>query len=89
MVVSPLDSSCDLWAFVMDIPDIPTLSQVHVVFRHHISDSIYRRTYDDLNHLGSAAISGITCCLRFPGQLNSDLHKLAENLVPFLSNTAR
>merc|ERR1711950_54372 len=40
-------------------------------------------TYGDLNHLASAAISGITCCLRFPGQLNSDLRKLAVNLVPF------
>jgi len=28
-------------------------------------------------------MSGITCCLRFPGQLNSDLRKLAVNLVPF------
>merc|ERR1712193_435621 len=31
----------------------------------------------------SAAMSGITCCLRFPGQLNSDLRKLAVNMVPF------
>merc|ERR1712113_814838 len=30
-------------------------------------------TYGDLNHLVSAAMSGVTCCLRFPGQLNSDL----------------
>lgn len=27
--------------------------------------------------------TGITCCLRFPGQLNSDLRKLAVNLIPF------
>jgi len=40
-------------------------------------------TYGDLNHLISAAMSGTTCCLRFPGQLNSDLRKLAVNLVPF------
>lgn len=40
-------------------------------------------TYGDLNHLVSSAMSGITCCLRFPGQLNSDLRKLAVNLVPF------
>merc|ERR1719350_56972 len=40
-------------------------------------------TYGDLNHLVSAAVSGITCCLRFPGQLNSDLRKLAVNLIPF------
>jgi len=40
-------------------------------------------TYGDLNHLVSAVMSGITCCLRFPGQLNSDLRKLAVNLIPF------
>jgi len=40
-------------------------------------------TYGDLNHLVSAAMSGTTCCLRFPGQLNSDLRKLAVNLIPF------
>ncbi|KAK1945272.1 Tubulin beta chain [Phytophthora citrophthora] len=40
-------------------------------------------TYGDLNHLVCAAMSGITTCLRFPGQLNSDLRKLAVNLIPF------
>ena len=28
-------------------------------------------------------MSGVTTCLRFPGQLNADLRKLATNLVPF------
>jgi tubulin beta len=28
-------------------------------------------------------MSGVTTCLRFPGQLNSDLCKLAVNMVPF------
>ena len=28
-------------------------------------------------------MSGITCSLRFPGQLNADLSKLAVNLIPF------
>lgn len=40
-------------------------------------------TYGDLNHIVSSAITGVTSCLRFPGQLNSDLRKLAVNLVPF------
>lgn len=39
--------------------------------------------YINLNHLVSFAMSGVTCCLRFPGQLNSDLRKLCVNLVPF------
>jgi len=40
-------------------------------------------THGDLNQLVSAVIGGVTTCLRFPGQLNSDLRKLATNMVPF------
>lgn len=39
--------------------------------------------YGDLNHLVSMCMSGVTTCLRFPGQLNADLRKLAVNMVPF------
>ncbi|KAK7048245.1 tubulin beta chain [Favolaschia claudopus] len=39
--------------------------------------------YPDLNALVSSVMSGVTTCLRFPGQLNSDLRKLAVNLIPF------
>ncbi|XP_034934664.1 tubulin beta chain-like [Chelonus insularis] len=39
--------------------------------------------YSDLNHLVSITMSGVTTCLRFPGQLNADLRKLAVNMVPF------
>jgi tubulin beta len=42
-----------------------------------------RPAYGDLNHLVSTAICGTTCSLRFPGQLNCDLRKMAINLVPF------
>merc|ERR1711988_1282860 len=45
-------------------------------------------TYGDLNHLVSAAIAGTTCSLRFPGQLNCDLRKLAVNMVPFPASTS-
>ena len=40
-------------------------------------------SYGDLNQLVSSVMSGVTTCLRFPGQLNSDLRKLAVNMVPF------
>ncbi|XP_057248322.1 tubulin beta-1 chain-like [Beta vulgaris subsp. vulgaris] len=40
-------------------------------------------SFGDLNHLISATMSGVTSCLRLPGQLNSDLRKLAVNLIPF------
>jgi len=39
--------------------------------------------YSNLNGLVANVMSGITCSLRFPGQLNTDLRKLAVNLVPF------
>ncbi|CAF1284525.1 unnamed protein product [Adineta steineri] len=40
-------------------------------------------TYNDFNHLISSTMSGVTTCLRFPGQLNADLRKLSVNMVPF------
>jgi len=40
-------------------------------------------TYGDLDHLASATMSGVTTCLRFPGQLNADPRKLVVNTVPF------
>mmetsp|Transcript_17192 Transcript_17192/g.35469 ORF Transcript_17192/g.35469 Transcript_17192/m.35469 type:complete len:442 (-) Transcript_17192:584-1909(-) len=40
-------------------------------------------TFSDLNNLIANAITGTTCSLRFPGQLNCDLRKLAVNMVPF------
>jgi len=40
-------------------------------------------SYDKLNQLVALVMSGVTTCLRFPGQLNSDLRKLAVNMVPF------
>ncbi|XP_075257325.1 tubulin beta-2B chain-like [Convolutriloba macropyga] len=44
---------------------------------------IKQPNYGDLNRLVSSTMSGVTTCLRFPGQLNADLRKLAVNMVPF------
>ena len=41
-------------------------------------------TYGDLNPLVSAGLSGVTCCLRFPGQLNCDVGGPALKLEAFL-----
>lgn len=46
-------------------------------------------SYGDLNHLVSAVMSGVSTSLRFPGQLNSDLRKMAVNMVcPSLQSRA-
>jgi hypothetical protein len=68
---------------------VENADEVMVVDNEALYDICFRTlklttpTYGDLNHLVSVAMSGITCCLRFPGQLNSDLRKLAVNLIPF------
>ncbi|XP_063237559.1 tubulin beta chain-like [Bacillus rossius redtenbacheri] len=38
---------------------------------------------DDMNHLVSAVMSGVTTCMRFPGQQNTSLRKITTNMVPF------
>ncbi|KAL7719055.1 Tubulin beta chain [Entamoeba marina] len=40
-------------------------------------------SYESLNTLISSVMSGITCSLRFPGQLNQDLRKLVTNMIPY------
>jgi tubulin beta len=45
--------------------------------------AIPKPNFSDLNLLISSVMSGVTCCLRYPSLLNSDLRKLAVNLVPF------
>ena len=39
--------------------------------------------YKHLNHLIANCMSGLTTGLRFPGQLNADLRKIAVNMIPF------
>merc|ERR1712003_424775 len=40
-----------------------------------------REEYPD--RIMSTAMSATTCCIRFPGQLNCDLRKVAVNMIPF------
>jgi len=68
---------------------IENADEVMVIDNEALYDICFRTlkmqtpTDGDLNNLVSQAMSGVTCCLRFPGQLNSDLRKLAVNLIPF------
>merc|ERR1711988_1070585 len=68
---------------------VENADEVQVIDNEALYDICFRTlklttpTYGDLNHLVSVAMSGVTCSIRFPGQLNSDLRKLAVNLIPF------
>ena len=83
-VVEPYNSCLALRGLV-DNTDL-----IQVVDNEALYDICFRTlkltmpTYGDLNHLVSSVMSGVTCSLRFPGQLNADLRKLAVNLVPFI-----
>ena len=47
---------------------------------------IAKPSFDDFNTLVSSVMSGVSCSIRFPGQLNSNLRKLVTNLTPFVRN---
>ena len=49
----------------------------------HKKQRIANPTYSDLNSLVAQVMTGLTCSMRFPGQLNSDMRKLTMNLNCF------
>ncbi|KAK7249749.1 tubulin-like protein [Aureococcus anophagefferens] len=71
------------------IPSVENSDQCFTLDNEALYDICFRTlklttpTCGDLNHLIAAALCGTTCSLRFPGQLNCDLRKLAVNMVPF------
>jgi len=82
-VVEPYNATLSVHQLVENADDVMVIDNealYDICFR---TLKLTNPTYGDLNHLVSFAMSGITCSLRFPGQLNSDLRKLAVNLVPF------
>jgi len=68
---------------------VENADQVYALDNEALYDICYRTlkmknpSYADLNNLIANAMTGTTCSLRFPGQLNCDLRKLAVNMVPF------
>lgn len=68
---------------------VENTDETYIIDNEALYDICYRTlklsapSYGDMNHLISAAMSGITTCMRFPGQLNADLRKIVVNMVPF------
>ena len=50
---------------------------------HHTTLKIASPKYEDLNHVISMTMSGITASLRFSSLLNANVHKRAVNMAPF------
>ncbi|ETO10472.1 tubulin beta chain [Reticulomyxa filosa] len=90
-VVEPYNATLSVHQLVENSDEVMVIDNEAL---YHICNRVLKLstpTYADLNYLVSTAMSGITCSLRyflciiylFPGQLNSDLRKLAVNLIPF------
>jgi len=68
---------------------IENADEVSVIDNEALYDILFRTLkqktpqFKDLNALIAKTMAGTTSCLRFPGQLNSDLRKLGVNLIPF------
>lgn len=68
---------------------VENTDETYLIDNEALHDICYRTlrlaapSLGDLNHLVCATLSGITTCIRFPGQLNADLRKIMVNMVPF------
>jgi len=82
-VVEPYNCTLSVHQLVENADQVMCIDNEALYKICHNTLKLTTPTYEDLNQLVSRVMSGITCCLRFPGQLNSDLRKLAVNLIPF------
>jgi tubulin beta len=82
-VVEPYNATLSIHQLVETADEVMCIDNEALYDICHRTLKMPTPSYRDLNHLISSVMSGITCSLRFPGQLNSDLRKMAVNLIPF------
>jgi len=82
-VVEPYNATLSVHQLVENADEVMCIDNEALYDICHRTLKLPSPSYNDLNHLVSGVMSGITCSLRFPGQLNADLRKLAVNLIPF------
>ncbi|WZN60510.1 beta tubulin [Chloropicon roscoffensis] len=83
VVVEPYNATLSVHQLIENADEVMVIDNEAL---HHICNKTLKvpnPTFSDLNNLVSSVMAGVTCCLRFPGQLNSDLRKLGVNLIPF------
>uniref|UniRef100_A0A7S1XBS8 Tubulin beta chain n=1 Tax=Compsopogon caeruleus TaxID=31354 RepID=A0A7S1XBS8_9RHOD len=82
-VVEPYNCTLSVHQLVENADEVFCIDNEALYDICHRTLKLSNPSYSDLNRLVSGVMSGITCSLRFPGQLNADLRKLAVNLIPF------
>jgi tubulin beta len=82
-VVEPYNATLSLHQLIENADTVCCLDNEALYGICKRTQKISNPSHSDLNKLISQVMSGVTCGLRFPGQLNSDLRKMAVNLIPF------
>jgi len=82
-VVEPYNATLSLHQLIENADTVCCLDNEALYGICKRTQKISNPSHADLNKLVSQVMSGVTCGLRFPGQLNSDLRKMAVNLIPF------
>jgi len=83
VVVEPYNATLSIHQLIENADEVMVIDNeaLHQICNKTLK--VQNPTFGDLNNLVSSVMAGVTCCLRFPGQLNSDLRKLGVNLIPF------
>merc|ERR1712125_317413 len=83
VVVEPYNSLLSIHQLIENADEVSVLDNEALYDVCFSTLEVPKPTFAELNGLVATAMAGTTCCLRFPGQLNSDLRKLGVNLIPF------
>merc|ERR1712060_391542 len=83
VIVEPYNATLSIHQLVENADEVMVIDNEALYDICNKTLKLQTPTFGDLNQIVSAVMGGITCCLRFPGQLNSDLRKLGVNLIPF------
>jgi len=83
VVVEPYNAILSIHQLIENVDEVSVIDNEALFDILLTKLKITKPHFKDLNNLVSQAMCGTTACLRFPGQLNSDLRKLGVNLIPF------
>jgi tubulin beta len=83
VVVEPYNAMLSIHQLIENVDEVAVIDNEALYDILNKSMGIKTPKFKDLNALIAQCVSGTTSCLRFPGQLNSDLRKLGVNLIPF------
>jgi len=83
VVVEPYNSMLSIHQLIENVDECSVIDNEALYDIAFTTLKIGKPDFKLLNGLVASAMCGTTCCLRFPGQLNSDLRKLGVNLIPF------